>query len=90
MLLLVEAVEVNAYCVACLLLDLLEMKQIDEWERPNRIYNWHTTKMEAGSCLWNQPRVQLREAKETKRGCDEAGLLLRSCGLIPESCAVYA
>lgn len=36
------------------------------------------------------PRVQLREAKETKRGCDEAGLLLRRCGLIPESCAVYA
>lgn len=35
LLLLVEAVEVNAYCVACLLLGLLEMKQIDECERPN-------------------------------------------------------
>ena len=33
LLLLVEAVEVNGYCVACLLLGLLEMKQIDEWEK---------------------------------------------------------
>lgn len=37
LLLLVEAVEVKrtAYCVACLLLGLLEMKQTDECERPN-------------------------------------------------------